>query len=378
MALGTKTDRDVRDFKGRLKGVLKKQLGNVLQNQPVISNRKAIVKIPYHATTLPPQAPPLPNMPPPRNISRQHPWGQTRPGDLVGRTPRNDGSGTGSKGGSDAGEHFIEVWMSEEELWELIQEEWKLPDLLPQKAGDVPEYDPEWTRRGTVGDPSRLLRRRTIYESLKHDGVIHNEDRRYRRVTWTPRPTTQAVVYLVRDVSGSMMDPTITEWIRLMGFVLTLWLSQQYPEVQIEFITYETFAKQVPETEFFGTSAGGGTMVSKALELVQDLQDTHYPPADWQQYFYCWTDGEDFQPDMLTDWLNKYAGTFQQQGWMRTFKDHGYGSGYTPDLFTHLKEWRSQNTNGPVVICTLSSAEEVPTCLQTLFSTQNATNISDN
>ena len=383
MGFGTKSDRDVKAYKNRLRGVLKSRLKETLKNEPVISERKAIVKIPQRATTLPTPTPPLPDIPPRRLTGRPQPAGKTRPGDLIMQTPRStEGNGSGAKGGNERGDHVIDIWMDEEDLWQLIQEEWQLPDLLPHHAGDVPQEEPTWDRRGTLGSPSRLLRRRTMVEATKHGGVIHNEDRRYRRPHYDPAPVTQAVVYLVRDVSGSMMDEQITVWIRTMAFVLTLWLRRQYPQVAVEFITYEMDAQRVPESEFFGKSAGGGTQVESALHLVQDLQTTQYPPNDWQQYFYCWTDGVDyganFTPNMLPSWLDQYATHFTQMGWVYTDLPHAYGNPGHPSLFDQLAQWAEEHGDEIVQSVSLHSDEEVGQCLQTLFSPRAVTSLNAN
>ncbi len=376
MSFGTKSDRDVKAFKNRLRGVLKSRLRETLKNEPVISERKAVVRIPQRATTLPSPVAPLPDIPPRRVTGRPQPAGKSRPGDLIAQTPRQtEGAGGGARGGNQAGDHMIEIWMDEDDLWQLIQEEWKLPDLFPRRTGDVPQEDPTWDQRGTLGPPSRLLKRRTMVEATKHGGVIHNEDRRYRRPRYEPAPVAQAVVYLVRDVSGSMMNEQITVWIRTMAFVLTLWLQRQYPQVAIEFITYEMHAQRVPETEFFGKTAGGGTQVGSALTLIQDLQDTQYPPADWQQYAYIWTDGMDFSPEVLRPWLDQHASRFTQMGWVYTQLPtySGMSMNSSTEIFRELAAWVDTYGEDVIRIVSLHSDEGVGACLQSLFSPRAVT-----
>lgn len=375
MGFGTKSDRDVKAYKNRLRSVLKSHLRDTLKNEPVISNRRAIVKIPERSTTLPTPSAPLPHEPLRHSMGRPRPAGQTRPGDLIQRVPRNSGGqGGGSQGGSETGSHVIEVWMSEDDLWELIKEEWHLPDLIPRDNGQTPQEEPRWDQRSMTGPPSRLLRRRTIREAVKHGHVIHNDDRRYRQPRYEPVPTTQAVVYLIRDVSGSMMDEKITIWIRTMAFVLTLWLHQQYPHVAIEFLAYEAEAKVVSEAEFFGMSGGGGTIVNKALSLIEDLQLRQYPPADWQQYAYCWTDGGDFDPEGAMHWLETHISTFTQFGWIQTDIFRSTWSG----LFQQLDAWVDHHGSDVVRLASLHSDQEVAQCLQTLFSSPTATATNGN
>lgn len=353
MPFGTKTDRDLEQYRNRVGHVLKKNLRSILKNDPIITDRKARVRVPDDLTRLPvPGSREGMDRPLDRWIWRDADRA-SRPGDVVDRVPRPGAGRNGRKAGSEEGQHFIDVWLDEGDLLDMIMEEWKLPRWKPRPLGNSEVPVEEWSRRGTVGPPTRLLRRRTLREMIKHGAPIRNADLRYRQVEIVPQPQTEAVVFLLRDVSGSMMSDQVTQWIRAMAFVLAMWLRSQYDRVQIEFVTYDMRAERETEERWFGKDASGGTRLSKALDLVSDLIATEYPTDRWQLYQYLWTDGADWRADEVYDWLEKEGERFNQLGWILLQEPDAMGSLFQPSqspVGQAAERWQAAHPGSPLEV----------------------------
>jgi len=319
MGFGTKVDRDIESFQRRMRMQLRQNLKKALANEPIITERKAKITLPREVGALPTAAKP-PNYPLRRWLSRGDPI-TSRPGDEIGRLPTQGAGGTSA--GNDIGEHGLEVWVNEADLYALIAEEWALPQWEPKEGGMEETTTWNWNRRGTVGPPSRWLRRKTMQEVVRRGGWLDPGALRYRKASQEVEPQTSAVVALIRDISGSMVSEEMTAWIRLMAFVLLLWLRQRYPTVQVEFFTYDYAANRIfIESEWFGATPSGGTRLRTALDLVTETFTEHYPRSQWQWYQFLWTDGQDFDADAIGEWLNQGADQWNELGWVATEIPH--------------------------------------------------------
>jgi uncharacterized sporulation protein YeaH/YhbH (DUF444 family) len=128
------------------------------------------------------------------------------------------------------------------------------------------------------------------------DADWDSDDLRY--LTWDeePRPATQAVVFLMMDVSGSM-SAAHKRIARLFFYWTVRFLRHRYTHVEVRFIAHTTEAREVTEQEFFHRVESGGTLVSSAYELARRLQREEYPESDWNVYVLHASDGENFFPD---------------------------------------------------------------------------------
>ena len=376
MPLGTKTDRDVHAFKQRIHRILGQKLAKILVRDPIITDRRATIRLPGDAASLPEPAQ-VPRRGPLRDSVGHTDPITTRPGDILDRIPKPSPGGSGLQPGDGAAEHELELVLPEEDLWQLIQEAWHLPDFQPTDEAQVPDTERVWNQRRPTGPPSRWLRRKTLREYSKHQGPLQASDLRYRQYDDVDHPLAQAVVFLVRDISGSMMDEDVTRWVRATAFVITLWLRQQYPQgVEIRFCVYDTRALPATEAQFFGSMPGGGTMMSSALDWLTDQQRTAFPPTQWNGYMYCWTDGEDFQPSRIVTWLEAEAAHWRQVGLIQTVAPPFPSSSSmasSSNVFTQIRQ-AGLAAALPSLVCTrLCSDEEVRTCLIDLFGTPGDT-----
>lgn len=135
-----------------------------------------------------------------------------------------------------------------------------------------------------------------IKHKLSKIPFIDTIDLRYNHFTKISRPSTQAVMFCIMDVSGSM-DEQKKEIAKRFFILLYLFLTKNYQHIDLVFIRHHTAAKQVDEQEFFYSRETGGTVVSSALELLDHLISTQYTTHAWNIYIAQASDGDNWNAD---------------------------------------------------------------------------------
>lgn len=79
--------------------------------------------------------------------------------------------------------------------------------------------------------------------------------------------------------------------------LLYLFLKRTYETIDIVFIRHHTSAKEVAEQEFFYSRETGGTVVSSALELMNETIVSRYPATEWNIYGAQASDGDNWNND---------------------------------------------------------------------------------
>lgn len=266
-------------------------------------------------------------------------------GDRIPKPPRGGGGGAGQQGSPDGeGEDEFVFTLTREEFLDIFFEDLALPDLLKKKLGQQKSEAPQRAGYSTEGSPSKLAYGRTMSNSLarrvalkrpsegeiraleeqkaeaeasgdmeaagllaEHIATLKRRrilvpyldplDLRYRRFESTPKPITQAVMFCIMDVSASMTEP-LKDLAKRFYMLLYLFLSREYEAVQVVFIRHTTTAREVDEEGFFRGTDTGGTVVSTALELMQEIVAARYPLEEWNIYAAQASDGHDFSDDL--------------------------------------------------------------------------------
>ncbi|MBI3432564.1 MAG: YeaH/YhbH family protein [Hydrogenophilales bacterium] len=266
-------------------------------------------------------------------------------GDRIDR-PEGGGGGKGG-GGSPDGEGMDEFVfeLSKEEFMDYFFQDLALPDLVKKQLAAVPEV--KRARAGFVsqGNPSSLHVVRSMkqaigrrmamaagprdalreaeeaLEALVTQGLgasaeadelreeiealksriaavpfIDTWDLRYANRVDQPTPSSQAVMFCLLDVSGSM-DEDRKNIAKRFFMLLYLFLTKSYERIDVVFIRHHTVAKEVDEEEFFASRESGGTVVSSALELMKDIILERYPSANWNIYAAQASDGDNWEDD---------------------------------------------------------------------------------
>lgn len=226
--------------------------------------------------------------------------GPGKPGDVMGRYRRvTSGNGDGGgEAGTEGAEHGLEVVMSLDELVALVFKMLELPRLVRTVRGSASTETLYWNSRKRKGPLATLDKRETLKNALERSASagsklsIYEEDLRFRDWNIRTEPSTDAVMVLLRDVSGSM-DERKTHLVRILSFWIVRWLHVQYSNVATEFWAHDVNAWRVKTAkEFFGLRTGGGTMVVPAYEAIHKRLDEAYPVERYNRYVMHLTDGD--------------------------------------------------------------------------------------
>lgn len=124
-------------------------------------------------------------------------------------------------------------------------------------------------------------------------------DLRYSNRIKVPKPSSQAVMFCLLDVSGSM-DESRKDTAKRFFILLYLFLTRSYEKIELVFIRHHTTALEVDEQEFFNSRESGGTVVSSAINLLNTILRERYPTSEWNAYVAQASDGDNWDNDSLT------------------------------------------------------------------------------
>ncbi|MCB2382331.1 MULTISPECIES: YeaH/YhbH family protein [Shewanella] len=282
---------------------------------------------------------------------RVHPGNdQFTRGDKIDRPPGGAGGGSGKGEASNSGEgddDFV-FEISKDEYLELLFEDLELPNLQKNRLNKLVEY--QIYRAGFTNDGvpaninivrslrSSLARRiamsaskkkllkeleqelaelenipgtkaelildlKAQIEELKQKiarvPFIDTFDLRFNNYSKREIPSSQAVMFCLMDVSGSM-DQATKDMAKRFYILLYLFLTRTYKNLEVVYIRHHTQAKEVDEHEFFYSQETGGTIVSSALKLMHEIQQARYPADEWNIYAAQASDGDNWADDSPT------------------------------------------------------------------------------
>ena len=158
----------------------------------------------------------------------------------------------------------------------------------------------EQVQRAEPAQPLEVKRIEEEIAALKNKiatvPFIDTFDLRYKNYEKRPQPNSRAVMFCLMDVSGSM-DQATKDIAKRFYILLYLFLSRTYKNVEVVFIRHHTQAKEVDEHEFFYSQETGGTIVSSALRLMDEIIKDRYNPAEWNVYAAQASDGDNWADD---------------------------------------------------------------------------------
>ena len=266
-------------------------------------------------------------------------------GDRIARPPGGAGGGGSQASDGGEGQDDFTFTLTKEEFMDLFFEDLALPRLLRNHLGNTMQFKTKRAGYSHDGTPSNLALVRTMrgalgrrialtkaphreiqaleeeLQDLQAQGGDNSEiaaklqqrlqelrervgrvpfleqlDLRFRNRTKVPVPNSQAVMFCVMDVSGSM-DQERKELAKRFFILLYLFLNRHYDKIEIVFIRHHTQAAEVSEDEFFHSTESGGTVVSSALVLLEQVIRARYPVNDWNIYVAQASDGDNFSDD---------------------------------------------------------------------------------
>ncbi len=237
--------------------------------------------------------------------------GEGEEGEVIHEQPVHDPETQGGlgPGEGDGGQHEMES--SAYDLGKILTEHFELPNLKDKgKKRSLTRYTYDLTdknqRFGQIIDKKATLRKivetNIILGNLPDVGridptgfLISPSDRIYRILSREKDYDSQAVVFFLRDYSGSMHGNP-TRLIVSQHVLIYSWLLYQY-EMQVEsrFILHDTQAKEVDDFyTYYNSKVAGGTRVASAFRLVNDIVEKENLAADYNIYIFHGTDGDDW------------------------------------------------------------------------------------
>lgn len=212
------------------------------------------------------------------------------------------------KAGQGEGEHVLEVDITLDDLAALLGEELALPRIEPRGEKQIETQRVKYTGVHTTGPESLRHFKRTYKQALRRQiasgqynpknpmVVPHREDRRYRSWKVVNQQHSAAVVIYMMDVSGSMGDEQ-KEIVRIESFWLDTWLRSNYKGLETRYIIHDAVAREVDRETFFHTRESGGTMISSAYRLCDDIIKADYDSSRWNIYPFHFSDGDNWSAD---------------------------------------------------------------------------------
>ncbi|UCV20403.1 YeaH/YhbH family protein [Ferribacterium limneticum] len=257
-----------------------------------------------------------------------------------------EGSGQGPGGASEDGEGIDDFvfTLTRDEFLDIFFDELALPNLVKRQLARIDEYKrvrAGYTQSGVptninlvrtmrgaagrriaVGAPfaARLRELREELERLRRDcpgdpDIVRIEreiasllarreaipfidpfDLRYSNRIRIAQPSTQAVMFCLMDVSGSM-DESKKQIAKRFFMLLYLFLNRNYEHIEVVFIRHHTVAEEVDEENFFHSRETGGTIVSSALKLMHEIVVARYASSAWNIYGAQASDGDNWNND---------------------------------------------------------------------------------
>ncbi|MFC6989122.1 YeaH/YhbH family protein [Haloplanus sp. GCM10025708] len=140
----------------------------------------------------------------------------------------------------------------------------------------------------------------TTVQRIRREGLtevpFRREDERYRHPEVVEKKERNVVVVNIRDVSGSMREQK-RELVERTFTPLDWYLTGKYDRAEFVYIAHDAEAWEVERENFFGIQSGGGTRISSAYELAQDLLEERYPWSEWNRYVFAAGDSENSSND---------------------------------------------------------------------------------
>jgi uncharacterized sporulation protein YeaH/YhbH (DUF444 family) len=270
-------------------------------------------------------------------------------GDRIERPKGGGGQGSGKGEASDSGEgedDFV-FQLSKEEFMQVFFEDLALPNLVRTQLAETPEWKSQRAGYSSDGTPNNLHVVRSMRGAIGRRIAIgagsraevremeeeldqlqrepKNDERlarikelettiaalrvriaripyldpidlRYRSRIRVPVPTSKAVMFCLMDISGSM-DEARKDLSKRFFILLYLFLTRHYEKIDLVFIRHHTQAQEVNEDDFFHARETGGTVVSSALVLMEEIIRERYSPSEWNIYGAQASDGDNWHHD---------------------------------------------------------------------------------
>tara|TARA_B100000900_G_scaffold409583_1_gene425771 strand:+ start:2839 stop:4008 length:1170 start_codon:yes stop_codon:yes gene_type:complete len=255
-------------------------------------------------------------------------------GQTIKKGQKKKGQGKPDKPGNNKGEEYYDVEITLDELAKYLFDDLNLPEM-DKKLNNNVEVD-RIKRKGyrKKGIRVRLSKKETLKNKIKRQKKaiksgtynadsedrfpFHEEDLKYKHIEVKKRPVTNACIFFIMDVSGSMTKNK-KFLARSFFFLLYQFIRYRYESIDLVFISHTTEAKEVNEDDFFKKASSGGTYISSGLEKALDIVNERYSPSSWNIFTFHCSDGENWSEDnpKAIDLMSKLINLSQLSGYIQ-------------------------------------------------------------
>lgn len=281
--------------------------------------------------------------------------GEGEEGEVVGEQPvrPEGGEGEGAAGGGEGESHEMES--SAYDLGKILTEKFELPNLKDKgKKSSLTRYTYHLTDKnrgfGQLLDKKATMRK--ILETNINLGnvpditdidttrfLISPKDKIYRILSREIDYESQALVFFLRDYSGSMAGKA-SELVVSQHVMIYSWLLYQFArQVESRFILHDNQAKEVPDFHtYYNLQVAGGTKVATAYRLVNEIVERESLAKDYNIYVFHGTDGDDWDTEgsEAIPELKKMLTYSNRVG--ITIAEHGYSAAGNTEVERYLKQ----------------------------------------
>ncbi len=280
--------------------------------------------------------------------------GDGEEGEVIGEQPvrPEKGEGTGA-GEGEGGQHEMES--SAYDLGKILTEQFELPNLKDKgKKRSLTRYTYDLTDRnrgfGQLLDKKATLRqiietnialgRVSVTDGIDPaEFIVQPRDRIYRVLSKEKDFESQAMIFFLRDYSGSMSGKP-TEVVVTQHVLIYSWILYQYAgQVETRFILHDTEAREVPDFyTYYNSKVAGGTKVASAYQLVNEIVAKESLVRDYNIYIFHGTDGDDWDTagkETIPE-LEKMMTYANRVG--ITIAENGYGKSGETEVEKYLKK----------------------------------------
>lgn len=316
------------------------------------------------------------------------------PGDRIKRNQSGKGRGKEASDDGDGTDDFV-FTISKDEYLDILFEDLELPDLIKESENAAVTFARKRTGFSTSGSPNNLdleksmknalgrkialafpldrkIKEKEAELALETDqeiraaieleiaslrkrrlaiAYIDQVDVRYKRHSQVPLPNSQAVVFCLMDVSGSMGKEE-KDTAKRFFLLLYLFLQRKYQKVDIVFVKHTTDGAECTEHEFFYGQESGGTMVSTGVKVVNEIIQERYPLDAWNIYCVQASDGDNFESDnpALNVELENLLPKCQYYVYNEVLQDNTYrGSTYNTNVYNVMNRLKDEYENLSVI-----------------------------
>lgn len=347
-------------------------------------------------------------------------------GDVFPVESEEDGQGGGGNGPGEDGEDDFVINISRSEFYDVFFEDCILPDLEQTSEKEIPEAVRKpagFQKEGTPGQLSvirsyrnsigrrraltlndreeRELLQARLDELMTQDDdkstdvwmtevkeitdrieeinvrisaipTFEKVDHRYRKTEKVLVKSSDATIILVADISGSM-DEKRKRIARKFFSLQYAFIKRKYPNTDLVFIYHTDEATEVTEEEFFTTRKNGGTVISPALALANQIIKERYDAAKTNIYLSYAGDGDNWSDDN-SEVINELVGggllsKLRHMVYTQIGEEGGYGGMMSgPDKLWKMLEMASK-THKKLHLVKIKEESEVFAAFKSVYGT---------